>query len=319
MHVLIVDDDFVTRRLLRARLEQHNFIVSEAVHGQAAWELLQEQPISLVITDWLMPIMDGLELIEYIRAHIQNRYVYIILLTSLDNKADVITGLEAGADDYVVKPFNMLELNARLGIGRRVLELEQQLRSLNMQLYQQASYDQLTSLYNRASITKRIEQHLLHARLMEQPISFALCDIDHFKQVNDTYGHHVGDEVLKWVADYLQQSLRANDDTGRWGGEEFLLVLPGASHASATLTLERLRSSLTKTCYSLADGTRLTITISIGAVSTYVDEHTTIESLLSSADQALYAAKRAGRNRLICTEALLQITNTDGVKLPLEP
>ncbi len=301
MQVLIVDDDFVTRRLLQARLVQMGLHVIEAVNGKEAWELLQANPIPLVITDWLMPLMDGLNLIQQIRAANFPRYIYVILLTNLDSKTDVVKGLEAGADDYLTKPFNLPELTARVKIGQRIVALEQRLLAMSDQLYIQATYDQLTGLLQRSAALEQLNLLVQRAQGQQQPLSLLLLDLDHFKQINDQHGHTVGDQALRLIAEQIQQTVRTSDPTARWGGEEMLVLLPGANSSAAIATAQRIRRAIGGQQLDHAlPSSELSASIGIAVLepgsSTDEPVHSIINRLLSQADQALYAAKNAGRN-----------------------
>jgi two-component system chemotaxis response regulator CheY len=299
MKIMIAEDDAAMRRLLTMALRGLGHAVQEAGDGLAAWEHWQREGHSLVITDWNMPGLDGPELIQRIRARRADNYTYIILLTSRDNKVDVVAGLEAGADDYLTKPFDPHELRARLGVGERIRSLESRLKLALERQEELASHDSLTNLSNRRALYEQAEAELARMRREGKAVGLVLADLDHFKAVNDTRGHLVGDQALRFVADRLTQVKRPYDLVGRWGGEEFLLVLPGAGLADTCSVAERLRSDVAGTSFVAQDGTELELSISAGVTSTSVHaESVTLASLLQQAEEMLYRAKRDGRNRV---------------------
>lgn len=301
MKTLIVDDDPLQRQLLCASLGREGHDVIEAADGVQAWDLLQRDSgnIPLVITDWMMPELDGLELIQRIRSANFSHYTYIIIVTAKDSKEDVVVGLDSGADDYLVKPFDPKEMRSRVAIGRRILSLETRLRESLSQLHIMATYDSLTNLFNRRVVYERAQVELERARRDKQPLSLVLLDIDHFKDVNDQHGHLIGDQALRMVANTISQGKRPYDLAGRWGGEEFILVLPTTSLDTARLISERIRERVAALCYTLPDATCLSLRISSGVSSTEAnEEEVTLGSLIQQADDALYHAKEHGRNRV---------------------
>ncbi len=288
MDILIVDDNAVQRKILRSQLARLGYDVREATDGVDAWTQLQREPSPIVITDWMMPGLDGPELIVRIRAADFPGYTYVILLTAKDQRTDMIAGLDAGADDYLIKPCDLHELRARVAIAARIVDLEQRLRTAR-------DTDALTGLRNRGAIATAAQTELARAQRSGEPLSVALLDVDHFKQVNDHYGHQVGDQALRLVAAVVRQHVRPYDLVGRWGGEEFLLVI-GAGEADATAVAERVRSKIAVTPLVLADGQQVTITASLGVASTEHGGERTLEALVHTADLALYRAKAEGRN-----------------------
>ncbi len=298
MRILIADDDAFMRRILEASLTQAGHEVLTVADGQAAWEVLEHDSVRLVITDWIMPGMDGPALIRRIRGAELPYYVYVILLTARDSKDDVVQGLEAGADDYLTKPFNPNELRARIAIGQRILDLETRLRAARDQLRELATRDSLTGLLNRRAIYEHAEAALARARREARPLGLAMLDIDHFKSVNDRFGHAVGDQALCLVADTIIRSRRPYDWVGRWGGEEFLLVLPGAGPEEAGKVAERVRAAVAAASLRLQDGGHLRLQVSVGVAGTSRATPATLDMLIQQADEALYCAKRAGRNRV---------------------
>ena len=300
MRVLIADDDAFTRRLLGINLKAIGHEAVEAENGKRALELFQNESLRLVITDWMMPVMDGPGLIREIRAANHPHYTYIILLTALTEKENIVAGLEAGADDYLIKPFHAKELRARVSIGERIIKLEENLRESQRQLEILAMRDGLTNLFNRRTIQEHAEAELNRARRSNTAIGVVLLDIDHFKSVNDQHGHHNGDLALLQVASLLTQSVRPYDWVGRWGGEEFLLVLPGAQLSGGGTIAERIRQAIAATPLELTTGERISLQASLGVSSApdNKNDYPSLEQLVSQADEALYRAKREGRDRV---------------------
>lgn len=290
MKILLVEDDFMQRQLLLTILTRAGHEVVEADDGQVAWELLQKEHISLIITDWMMPVMSGLELIQRIREFNWTAYTYIILLTSKDTRNSIVTGLNAGADDYVTKPFDRDELLARLGIGKRILDLEARLANLTR-------HDPLTGLYNRKALYEIAQAELSRAVREGTPTSLVMLDLDHFKAVNDHFGHAVGDQALRHVAKILLQSNRVYDYVGRWGSEEFLVLLPNTELVEAAVVTERMRLNIEVIPLRLPDGRVVELRASFGISSTD-DTNFLLETLLTQADKALSQAKASGRNRV---------------------
>ncbi|NJO04608.1 MAG: diguanylate cyclase [Chloroflexaceae bacterium] len=302
MKVLIVDDDFIARYTLETRLLFNGYEVITAANGQIAWSILQDELIQLVITDWMMPELDGIGLVQRIRRAHFSRYIYIILLTSRSGQDDLITGLQAGSDDYLKKPFHEGELLARLAIGERILKLESELREAHDQLYLRATHDGLTGLLNRQAIVERANMELERSLRNGLPVSIAMLDVDHFKLVNDTYGHIVGDTVLVHITQMVMRSVRGYDGVGRWGGEEIMLVMPETSLEQARVIAERIREQIASMTIPLETGALVSVTVSMGISSTE-DLHTSqlrsnLDTLVRQADEALYRAKHSGRNRV---------------------
>jgi two-component system chemotaxis response regulator CheY len=290
MKILAVDDAEIQLRILKSVLESAGHEVVEANDGQVAWEMLQDEHYRLVITDWMMPRLTGPELIQRIRAANWASYTYIILLTSQDAKSQMIEGLNAGADDYLIKPFDPAELIARLGIAQRILDLEARLADM-------ARQDLLTGLFNRRALYEILQAALSQAGREASPLSLILIDLDHFKSVNDHYGHPMGDLVLQRVAETLRTNKRRYDSVGRWGGEEFLVILPNTDMNAGVIVAERLRAGIASTPLSIAQTDNLALSASLGVTSTErTDSSHSLDLLLKQADQALYQAKSQGRN-----------------------
>ena len=296
MRTLIVDDDEAYLQLLRMILERKGHEVFEAVDGLQALKMWQERAIPFIITDWMMPELDGVELVQRIRGANFPNYTYIILLTAKKNLTDIVDGLESGADDYLTKPFDVSELRARIGIGERILIRETRLRESMHQLAVQASHDSLTGLLNRRALYQIIEKEQIRMQGEGLPLSVIMVDIDHFKLINDQFGHLVGDEALCAVSRTLESHKRSTDYAGRWGGEEFLLVLPAATIQDTGQIAERMRLAIRSTSIPLKDGGEFSVRASLGAASTIPGEEFSLERLIERADQALYLAKQAGRD-----------------------
>jgi len=303
MKVLIAEDDAVSRRLLESSLTRWGYDVVVASDGiEASRLLLVPDAPKLAVLDWLMPGIDGAQLCEDIRRQKPEPYTYIIMLTSKQSKEDVIRGLEAGADDYVCKPFDPSELKVRLRTGKRILYLQDELIGAREALRDLATRDQLTKLWNRSTILSIIGNELARANREGSSIVVMVGDLDGFKQVNDTYGHPTGDDVLRSVAQAMKEVLRPYDSVGRYGGEEFVAVLPGCVRENAASHGERLRAAISRLEIATPAGA-IRPTMSLGvAVS---DRHGPLEAqdLIVAADAALYEAKRAGRNRVVVAES----------------
>ena len=273
--------------------------------GPAAREVLQRADApKLAILDWMLPGVHGVDLCREIRARGHEPYIYVILLTSRTTKEDFLEGMGAGADDYVVKPCDAHELRVRLRAGRRILDLQDELIAAREALREQATHDPLTHLWNRAVILEMLSQELERERRGEAPLSVVMLDLDHFKQVNDTYGHGTGDAVLRETARRMKSGLRTYDMVGRYGGEEFVIVLPGCDAAAAHNLAERVRTQLCATAIDTAEGP-VSVTCSAGVASTTGLAWMDPAELLGAADAALYRAKANGRNRVEIASSLV--------------
>jgi len=298
MKILVAEDDLVTRRMLEAYLGKWGYEVLKASDGQQAWQILQhEHAPRLAILDWMMPGMDGTSVCREVRELNLQPYTYLILLTTRGFKQDVIEGLESGADEYLTKPFDPFELKARLRSGVRIVELQDRLILAQEALREQAMRDALTGLLNRRATLDLFLAEMSRARREKTPLSLMMLDIDHFKPVNDRFGHLMGDEVLCDVARRLRVSARNYDLVGRFGGEEFLIVAPRCRPTDALIQAERLREAVCSHPITLKD-TSLAVTISVGVATALEPDQLDMEALLNTADQALYRAKEAGRNRV---------------------
>ena len=298
MKVLIADDDSVNRRILESFLHKWGYQPLSATDGDEAWKILQKDDAPrLVILDWMMPGLDGVQICRDLRKRGDAAYTYILLVTAKFQKADIIEGLEAGADDYISKPFDANELRARVRAGRRILELHDELLQARDRLQYQASHDAMTGIWNRAAVQEILQAEVARAQREKMPAGILLLDLDHFKQINDQHGHLAGDSVLREAARRMKSRLRAYDSVGRYGGEEFLVVLPGCDQVSAVNRGERLRLAICEKRFAVPEG-ELSVTISVGATATSPQGGGEIDSLLRAADAALYRAKEAGRNRV---------------------
>jgi two-component system, cell cycle response regulator len=303
MRILIADDDLTARVILAGVLKKWGYDPIMVKDGLAAWEILQ-QPDSprLVILDWMMPGMDGLEVIRRSRAQFFEQPPYIILLTSKDEKGDIISGLETGANDYIKKPFDNEEFYARIRVGQRTIELQTRLYETQQTLAHLATHDPLTGILNRRAILEQLSKELSRTMRGDRSseanrLSIGFFDIDHFKQVNDRYGHQAGDEVLKGIASILGSQMRVYDSFGRLGGDEFLVVTPGASAENCLQLFERLATSIAG--YKIMLGTvEVSVTVSIGVIAVSIESG--LDNLLDAADSAMYRAKREGGNRVVC-------------------
>jgi len=298
MKVLIAEDENISRRRLEKALEDMNYEVISCRDGLEAWKAIEpEDAPHLLILDWVMPGMDGIELCRKARKQAKEIYTYILLLTSKGEEDDIIKGMEAGADDYITKPFNKHELEVRLKAGRRIVGLSKENLEIRDTLRTQAIRDGLTGLYNRRYMTEILEREFSRALRYQTDLSCLLFDIDFFKDINDTFGHAFGDLVLRKISTFLEKDLKKSDSAFRYGGEEFLILLPDTHIEGARTMAEKIRTTCeTKTHNDGANST--TVTVSIGVAS--VKHHHTSESkeLIAFADKALYHAKAEGRNRV---------------------
>lgn len=297
MKILIADDDAVTRRLLTVSLERWHYETEVVEDGMAAWEALNgESPPPIALLDWNMPGIDGTEICRRLRHGKRSRYTYVILITSKSRREEVQSGLEAGADGCVLKPFDLTDLRARLESGRRIAEFQDELLAARDALHEQASRDALTGMWNRRAILDILEREIVRAARQSYPLSFIMADIDHFKGVNDRYGHLAGDAVLREAARRLQSVVRPYDAVGRFGGEEFSIVVPGCEKSPALNVAARLGAAVSSMPVATSDG-NISVTLSLG-VTTVKGPKMDPDWLLRSADAALYRAKESGRNRV---------------------
>ncbi len=296
MKILVAEDEPVSRRLIEKALKQANYEVVAVENGRLAVEqLCQPQGPRLALLDWVMPELDGPGVCGVVRRQREQPYIYMILLSSKESKQDIVTGLESGADDYLVKPFDPEELRARLRTGLRVLQLEDKLVEAREDMRFKATHDPLTSLFNRGVILDLLARELARTGRQKGYTTLLLGDLDHFKEVNDTYGHVVGDEVLREVARRLVGAVRSYDFVGRYGGEEFLVVLSNCEAGAALVRAEEIRKAIAGNPVKTTRGP-LPVTMSLGALTSQFVADKTVEEILHLADLALYEAKAAGRN-----------------------
>jgi two-component system, cell cycle response regulator len=302
--ILLADDDAVSRCLMERMLKRGGYQVVTAENGEvAARVLLSEDGPRLALMDWMMPELDGPDVCRQLRSRPDQPYVYITMLTSRQSRADVVAGLEAGADDYLVKPCDYQELRARLRTGERILELEDNLVEAREEMRFKATHDALTSLWDRGAIFAHLRSEIHRSIGNRAPFSLLLCDIDHFKAVNDTYGHLVGDEVLLETAARLRRAVRPCDMVGRYGGEEFLLILKQCDAVNIGERAEQVRHAVASAPFRTARGP-LSVSASIGVLTLDGSENlSSPDALLGLVDAALYKAKAAGRNRVAYAEA----------------
>jgi diguanylate cyclase (GGDEF)-like protein len=294
--VLIAEDNAVSAKILQKNIHDWGYQVVLAKDGKEAWSALNSEEISLAVLDWMMPEINGIQLCKKIREHnhqAENQeYTYVILLTAKDEQKDLIKGFSAGADDYITKPFNHLELKARLKTGKRIIDLQKQLQ-------EQASRDALTGIWNRKRMFRILEKEISRAQRDDMPVGIIMLDIDKFKAINDTYGHQIGDLVLQETATILKENVRNYDEICRYGGDELLVILPNCSMAKLESIAERLRKNISKHEIS-SDAVSLTVTFSLGGASTENKaEDVTAETLIMTADEALLEAKNKGRNCVV--------------------
>ncbi|MFH1113832.1 MAG: diguanylate cyclase [Pseudomonadota bacterium] len=303
MKILIADDHPVTRRLLEAQLTKWGYDVVVCSDGTEAWNVMTSaDPPRMAVLDWIMPEISGPVLCRKIReAEADQRYTYVILLTAKNRREDILEGLEAGADDYVVKPFDPNELKVRVRAGARIVELHEKLtEALRVSKYQ-ATHDALTGLWNRDAILGFLRKELARVAREDTTVGVVIGDIDFFKRVNDRYGHLAGDSVLRHVAEKLVSSVRQYDTVGRYGGEEFIMVLPGCDMQTAPQVAERVRVELSKHPARTPEGI-LPVTMSLGVAVAARGTSTEVDAIVKAADKALYRAKNEGRNRVAAAE-----------------
>ncbi len=299
LQLLLVEDEPTQRLILTRKLSRAGYVVDTAGNGREALDKLLSGDYSLLLTDWDMPVMDGAALCRALRAADLPHYVYTLLLTGREGLEHVVAGLEAGADDYLVKPVEDVELRARLATGRRIVQLERSLRAANEENRRLSVTDPLTGVYNRRYLMDLLPRELERAARYGRPLSMIMTDLDHFKRINDTHGHLAGDEVLRAAVGVINDSIRKTDWVARYGGEEFLVVLPETTLANARIVAENLRTKLASRPLG-AGVLQLQVTASLGLVGweTAVPAQASLDELIARCDACLYASKAGGRNRL---------------------
>lgn len=307
MRILVASDDDVVGPVLERSLTSQAHAVERASDGEAAWLVIRDDPPDVVVSDWVMPGLDGLGLCRRIREHGAEAYTYFILVTSADRRHNLETAMAAGIDDYLSKPLDMNELRVRLRVAERITGLQRQLaernddlEESNRRLFETGRRDPLTELWNRRQLTEDLEQMRVLASRYKRSVCIAICDIDHFKLYNDRYGHVAGDQVLVRVARALQTGSRVCDRVYRFGGEEFVLTFPEVSLDGAVGAMERLRLDVESLGMPHPDAGPLDVlTISAGVSQLARGGDTSVAAWLARTDRALYAAKAAGRNRIV--------------------
>ncbi len=298
MRILIADDDPVHRRILEILLSKCNHEVTTAADGEQAWTILQRDAApELAILDWKMPGLDGLEVCRRIRALMRIPYTYVMLMTIMRQRQDLLTGLEAGVDDYLAKPLDPPLLRARLSVAQRILELQNKVLAAHEELRFQATHDPLTGLPNRASVLAALEREIQRSRRENHPLGVMLAEVDHIKRLNDKYSYVAGDRALVEAARRISMSIRIYDSIGRFGGREFLIVMPGCDAQTTLKQAERLRECVAGEPLDLA-GESVPLSMSIGVASAGLCLAGDAAALILAAGDALRRAKRAGRNRV---------------------
>jgi two-component system, cell cycle response regulator len=288
--ILIAEDDPVSAHTLKSLLGKWNFDVTAVKDGMQALHILDgDDPPRLAVLDWMMPEIEGVQVCEQIRKRADRPYIYILLLTARTERRDLLRGLELGADDYLTKPFDSGELRARLHVGERILRLQDELRF-------RATHDSLTGIANRGAIIDALQNELSRQVRQQRPLGVILADIDHFKSINDTYGHLCGDAVLRTLAKRMKDCMRPYDGVGRYGGEEFLIVVSDSGAQGTMASAERIRRAIEAEPVSTSAG-EIPVTASLGVAVNTDPEHVDVQALLQLADDALYQAKEHGRNR----------------------
>jgi diguanylate cyclase (GGDEF)-like protein len=319
MKILVAEDDLITGRMLQTYLAKWGYEVQIVTDGLQAWQILQQENAPrLALLDWMMPEMDGMSVCREVRRLNIQPYIYLILLTARRYQEDVVAGLEAGADEYLTKPFDPYELRARLRAGARIVELQDSLIQAGEALRELAMHDVLTHLLNRRAIMDSLAADLARAEREQKPLTLMMVDIDHFKSVNDKFGHPAGDGVLCEVSRRLRASIRTYDNVGRFGGEEFLVVAPGCDAASGLAQAERLREVVSSQPIAVND-ISINVTVSVGVATSHQLQPPPMEALLSAADKALYRAKERGRNLVEGESSPVILSVTTGMPVGVLP
>ncbi len=300
MKVLVAEDDLTSRTILGAILAKWGYEVVCAVDGQQAMEILsQPDGPKLALLDWSMPVLSGIDVCRNLRKEQANDTIYIIMLTAKSEKKHIVEGLNAGANDYIIKPYDNEELQARINVGKRMVEIQSELEKAKHALIYEAMHDSLTGLYNRKAILEMLTRELSRVKRSSDILHIGMCDLDHFKLINDRYGHQTGDEILQGFAKIMNASLRDYDYIGRYGGEEFLIILPSTGEINKKMTcFSRLHKVIADTKIGTRSGD-ISVTVSIGV--TKADGGKAIDEVLSEADDALYRAKNT-RNAICYSE-----------------
>ena len=308
MRILIAEDEPISQHMLESFLTQWGYDVIAANDGDEAWWTLQrEDAPSLAILDWMMPGMDGTQICREVRKRTGEPYTYLILLTAKSQKQDIVQGLEAGADDYLTKPFDADELRVRLRAGRRILDMQEQFLSMREAVRFPNTHDFMTGLWNREAILGMLRQKLGRERHDATPVGVILVDLDHFKQINK-YGAAAGDAVLRETARRIRSCVRLYDSVGRYGGGEFLIVVPGCYSSEVTAIAEKVRATISREPMDILGGS-IEVTASVGVAATDESKDADADVLLRLAEEAVRRAK-AHRNRVELA------TSKDGTVVP---
>ncbi len=299
--VLIAEDNSVSAKILQKNIKDWGYEVVLVRDGREAWQAFQSEDIKLAVLDWMMPEINGIRLCKRIRENDHKRevqdYTYVILLTAKDEQKDLIKGFSAGADDYITKPFNHLELKARLKTGKRIIDLQRQLQEL-------ASRDGLTGLWNRKGMYRLLDNEINRANRDNLPMAIVMMDIDRFKSINDIHGHHVGDMVLQEIAAILKKNIRRYDEICRYGGDELLIILPNCNAPKTKAVAERLRLCV-KEHIIKTDVASLNVTVSLGGATTENrPSNIAPEVLVMASDEALIEAKNKGRDCAVINKTI---------------
>jgi two-component system, cell cycle response regulator len=304
MKILLAEDSSLYRHLITTCLRDWGFDFMLAKDGIEARELLESRAPTLALLDWILPGISGIDLCREIRKRTSTeQYVYTVMLTGKNKREDLVEAMEAGADDFLAKPFDPAELKVRLLAGQRIIRLHRELVAARESLRFAATHDSLTNLENRGEIISLLQRELARGRRERSTVGIVLADLDHFKKINDTLGHSAGDAVLQETARRLRAALRVYDGVGRYGGEEFLLVLPGCDFPAALQRAEAVRHAIEEKVMPCPQG-NVTVTLSVGVTVADCSSDTSVELLLERADTALYRAKNSGRNRVEYCDAL---------------
>jgi two-component system, cell cycle response regulator len=305
IRILVADDDLTSRTIMDGFVRKLGYETQSVSNGTDAWDVLAaDNPPCMALLDWEMPGMDGMEVVRRARAEFGSRPLYIIMVTSKDTQSEIVEGLGDGADDYVAKPFDPAELDVRIRSGARILKLQKQLLDANQRLEELARTDMLTGFYNRLALNRDLKKRFEEVDY-GPPVSFIMVDLDHFKMVNDTYGHDGGDRVLRQFADRVKLQLRHCDVVCRMGGEEFLVIALDADRKIGMMLAERLRRTVEKDHFVLADETHISVTCSLGIRSVAsVRKSDDMDTFINDADLALYQSKDTGRNKTTAFEDL---------------
>ncbi|UFS69965.1 diguanylate cyclase [Geomonas sp. RF6] len=302
MKILIAEDEPAFRRLLTDVLIKWGYEVVVTKDGAEAWHILNSDDApKLAILDWMMPGIDGPELCRRIRRRAHGVYTYVMLLTSQQGDKDLVTGMEAGADDYLTKPFRVSELRVRLRTGRRIIDLQNELIAAREFFQEKAARDSLTRLWNHEEILSILSHEMARAEREGKCLGAIMADLDHFKRINDRYGHLAGDSVLRVAAEKMLTQVRAYDSIGRYGGEEFLVILPDCGRQCAMAFAERIRQRISEKEFNTSEG-MIPVTMSLGVAVSCREQRLNATDLVKAADKALYAAKGGGRNRVEVAE-----------------